>query len=160
MEELLILEIGVKGGGSTAVWKRLFPSASVVGIDIKLRRWLKREPSEDVVVYLQGDQTDAARLAEIAAKHGPFDLVIDDGSHVSDHVAGTLRLLLPHVRAGGIYVIEDTHSSVRKPGAWRSNEQNGEDIWPDLRWPCSSACGAAWLRRRRQARSWHPRCRE
>jgi predicted O-methyltransferase YrrM len=131
-EPASILEIGVKGGGSTAVWKRLFPNASVVGIDIKLRRWLTREPSEDGVVYLQGDQTDTARLDEIAAKHGPFDLVIDDGSHVSDHVAGTLRLLLPHVRAGGIYVIEDTHSSVRKPGAWRSNEQYGEDIWPDF----------------------------
>lgn len=131
-EPASILEIGVKGGGSTAVWKGLFPNASVVGIDIKLRRWLTREPSDDGVVYLQGDQTDAARLEEIATRHGPFDLVIDDGSHVTDHVAGTLRLLLPHVRPGGIYVIEDTHSSVRKPGAWRTNEQYGEDIWPDF----------------------------
>jgi predicted O-methyltransferase YrrM len=131
-EPASILEIGVKGGGSTAIWKGLFPGASVVGVDIKLRRWLTREPSEDGVLYLQGDQTDVARLEEIATKHGPFDLVIDDGSHVTDHVAATLRLLLPHVRPGGIYVIEDTHSSVRKPGAWRTNEQYGEDIWPDF----------------------------
>jgi hypothetical protein len=131
-EPASILEIGVKGGGSTAVWKRLFPGASVVGIDIKLRRWLTRQPSEDGVLYLQGDQTDAASLEDIATRHGPFDLVIDDGSHVTDHVAGTLRLLLPHVRSGGIYVIEDTHSSVRKAGARRTNEQYGEDIWPDF----------------------------
>jgi len=131
-EPTSILEIGVKGGGSAAMWKGLFPSASVVGLDIKLRRWLTRQPSEDGVVYLAGDQTDSARLGEIAAKYGPFDLVIDDGSHVTDHVAGTLRCLLPHVRPGGIYVIEDTHSSLRKPGSTRSNEQYGEDIWPDF----------------------------
>jgi len=131
-EPTSILEIGVKGGGSAAMWKGVFPGASVVGIDIKLRRWLTRQPSVDGVVYLEGDQTDGARLEEIAAKYGPFDLVIDDGSHVTDHVSGTLRCLLPHVRAGGIYVIEDTHSSLRKPGATRSNEQYGEDIWPDF----------------------------
>src|SRR4029453_329715 len=131
-EPTSILEIGVKGGGSAAMWKGLFPSASVVGLDIKLRRWPTRQPPEDGVVFLGGDKTDSGRLGEIAAKYGPFDLVIDDGSHVTDHVAGTLRSLLPHVRPGGIYVIEDTHSSLRKPGAKRSNEQYGEDIWPDF----------------------------
>ena len=131
-EPTSILEIGVKGGGSTACWKALFPGASVVGLDIKLRRWLTQQPSEDGVVYLQGDQTDVARLEEIATRYGPFDLVIDDGSHVTDHVAGTLRCLLPHVRPGGAYVIEDTHSSLRKPGSTGSTEHFGEDIWPDF----------------------------
>ena len=131
-EPTSILEIGVKGGGSTAIWKALFPGASVVGIDIKLRRWLTSEPSADGVVFLEGDQTDVARLEEIAARYGPFDIVIDDGSHVTNHVAGTLRCLLPHVRPGGLYIIEDTHSSVRKPGATKSTEQYGEDIWPDF----------------------------
>jgi hypothetical protein len=36
------------------------------------------------------------------------------------------------VRPGGAYVIEDTHSSMRKPGATGSTEQYGEDIWPDF----------------------------
>ena len=129
-EPTSILEIGVKGGGSTAIWKALFPGASVVGLDIKLRRWLTSEPSADGVVYLQGDQTDVARLEEIAAHYGPFDVVIDDGSHVTDHVGCTLRCLLPHVRPGGAYVIEDTHSSVRKPDSTGSIEHFGEDIWP------------------------------
>ena len=131
-EPASILEIGVKGGGSTAIWKALFPGASVVGIDIKLRRWLTSQPSADGVVFLEGDQTDVARLEQIAARYGPFDIVIDDGSHVTSHVAGTLRCLLPHVRSGGLYIIEDTHSSVRKPGAKKSTEQYGEDIWPDF----------------------------
>lgn len=127
-----ILEIGVKGGGSTAIWKALFPEASVVGIDIKFRRWLTSQPPGDGAVFLEGDQTDMARLKEIAAQYGPFDVVIDDGSHVSDHVAGTLRCLLPHVRPGGVYIIEDTHSSITKPGDIGLAGQYGEDIWPDF----------------------------
>jgi len=63
-EPTSIVEIGVKRGGSAAMWKGLFPSASVVGLDIKLRRWLTRQPSEDGVLYLEGDQTDAERLRE------------------------------------------------------------------------------------------------
>jgi hypothetical protein len=115
-----ILEIGVKGGGSTAFWKQLFPSATVVGLDLDIRPRLHG----DGVIYVKGDQSDAAHLTALAAEHGPFDLVIDDGSHVSDHQTVSLRTLLGHVRAGGVYVIEDVHENL-KP-------EKGQDIWPDF----------------------------
>ncbi len=124
-----ILEIGVKGGGSTALWKALFRSATVVGIDIKLRPGLA-EPSPDGVIYLQADQTDVKRLREIAGQYGPFDLVIDDGSHVTDHQAVSIRELLPHVRPGGVYVVEDIHASVKT--ASTREVDFGEDIWADF----------------------------
>jgi len=147
-----ILEIGVKGGGSTALWKTLFPTALVIGMDIKLRPWLTAQPSEDGVVYLKGDQTDIARLREIAAAHGPFDLVIDDGSHVTDHQETTLRALLPTVRPGGFYVVEDTHASVKQSEA--RGLEFGTDIWGDFtvavmqklrRAPCEPASPGLWL---------------
>jgi cephalosporin hydroxylase len=125
-----ILEIGVKGGGSTALWKALFPAATVVGLDIKLRPSLTGEPSADGVVYLKGDQTDVARLREIAAAHGPFDLVIDDGSHVNEHQETTIRALLPTVRPGGFYVVEDIHASVKESDA--RDVSFGADIWADF----------------------------
>jgi cephalosporin hydroxylase len=123
-----VLEIGVKGGGSTAFWKALFPSATVVGLDLKLR-WLSGT-SDDGVIYLQGDQTDAARLREIADQYGPFDLVIDDGSHVAAHQATTIRALLPRVQAGGFYVIEDIHASVKESST--RPVDYGDDIWADF----------------------------
>lgn len=125
-----VFEIGVKGGGSTAFWKALFPAAAVVGMDIKLQRSLASEPSEDGVIYLQGDQTDAARLNEIADRYGPFDVVIDDGSHVTDHQAMTMRCLLRRVRPGGVYVIEDINASVKKPSSHAVDY--GADIWSDF----------------------------
>jgi cephalosporin hydroxylase len=126
-----ILEIGVKGGGSTAFWKALFPSAVVVGMDIKLRPWLRSEPSADGVIYVEGDQTDVPRLTAIANQYGPFDIVIDDGSHISAHQETTLRALLPHVRDGGLYVVEDVHATRKKADAERQVDF-GEDIWPDF----------------------------
>jgi cephalosporin hydroxylase len=124
-----ILEIGVKGGGSTAFWKALFPSAIVVGLDLKLR-WLQADASDDGVIYLQGDQTDVSRLREVADQYGPFDLVIDDGSHVTEHQAATLRTLLPRVRSGGFYVIEDIHTSVKEANS--RPVDYGDDIWADF----------------------------
>lgn len=125
-----ILEIGVKGGGSTAFWKTLFQSATVVGVDIKLRPGLAAEPSPDGVIYVQGDQTDVKRLREIAGRYGPFDVVIDDGSHVTDDQAVTIRELLPHVEPGGVYVVEDIHAAVKT--ASTRDVDFGEDIWADF----------------------------
>ena len=126
-----ILEIGVKGGGSTALWKALFPSATVVGLDIKLRSWLADGPSSDGVVYVEGDQTDVPRLRALAREYGPFDLVIDDGSHVPRHQETSLRALLPHVRTGGVYVVEDIQTGV-KPAAEGRAVDYGEDVWADF----------------------------
>lgn len=125
-----VLEIGVKGGGSTAFWKALYPAATVVGLDLKLRPWLRTEPSVDGVVYVESDQTDVERLRQIAAQYGPFDLVIDDGSHVTTDQATTLRALLGSVRPGGFYVIEDIHATVKATSS--RDVDFGEDIWADF----------------------------
>ena len=126
-----IFEIGVKGGGSTAFWKTLFPAAVVVGLDLKLRWGLASEPSDDGVIYVQGDQTDTAALAGIAKRHGPFDVVIDDGSHVVEHQVITMRALLPHVRHGGLYVVEDINTGLKEAGTATSVDY-GEDVWADF----------------------------
>ena len=115
-----MLEIGVKGGGSTAFWKQLFPGATVVGLDIDLRPHL----GGDGVIYIKGDQSNATELTALADQYGPFDLVIDDGSHESAHQTVSLRTLLSRVRSGGLYVIEDVHENL-KP-------EKGDDIWPDF----------------------------
>jgi predicted O-methyltransferase YrrM len=125
-----ILEIGVKGGGSVAFWKALYPDAEVVGLDIKLRAWLRSAPSADGVIYLQGDQCDIGRLSDVAEQHGPFDLVIDDGSHVSRDQATTIRALLPRVQSGGFYVIEDTHTALKEQNS--RDVEYGPDIWNDF----------------------------
>lgn len=105
-----VLEIGVggyrapgAGGESLRMWKHYFRRGLIYGLDI----FDKTDLSESRLRVLQGDQGDAGFLDSLARQYGPFDIVIDDGSHISNHILTSFRALFPHVRPGGIYVIED-----------------------------------------------------
>ncbi|HEY5381009.1 MAG TPA: class I SAM-dependent methyltransferase [Acidobacteriaceae bacterium] len=113
-QHLNLLEIGVGGeamvdygGASLRMWKRFFPNARIVGIDIFDKRHFS-EPRIDVRIC---DQTDAQALRKLSEEYGGFDIIIDDGSHVNEHVIGTFRTLFPLLRPNGIYAIEDTQTS-------------------------------------------------
>ena len=52
----------------------------------------------------------------------PFDVIIDDGSHVNEHQIITAEYLMPHVkRGGGVYIIEDIMSACK---TWKANMGN------------------------------------
>ncbi|NEE14157.1 class I SAM-dependent methyltransferase [Streptomyces sp. SID7499] len=109
-----ILEIGIGGygnatlgGESLRMWKRYFPRGLVFGVDI----FDKSAVDEQRITTLRADQNDPQALIEVEEKYGPFDLVIDDGSHVNGHVRTSLETLFPRLRAGGLYVIEDLWTS-------------------------------------------------
>lgn len=111
---ITLLEIGIggyadpgKGGASLRMWKAYFPQARIYGLDLEDKSAL----AEDRITILRGDQGDSLFLEELATCHGPFDVIIDDGSHRCEHVITSFRALFPHVRDGGIYAIEDLQTS-------------------------------------------------
>ncbi|MEO6081333.1 MAG: class I SAM-dependent methyltransferase [Steroidobacteraceae bacterium] len=106
---LKFLEIGVFDGGSLDFWRRYFGAqATIVGIDIN-PECAQRVTSPNFVRI--GSQDDPAFLARISEEFGPFDIVLDDGSHLGWHQIASFKELFPRVKAGGLYVIEDTHTS-------------------------------------------------
>lgn len=113
-EEFVLLEIGIggakregKGGKSLRMWKHFFPRATIVGLDIEDKSFVAAPRIE---VY-QGDQTDEALLRRIVAEQGVPRVVIDDGSHRSEHVRATFAVLFPLLADDGVYAIEDTQTS-------------------------------------------------
>jgi demethylmacrocin O-methyltransferase len=111
--QVTVLEIGVGGyddpdlgGASLRMWKHYFWRGQVYGLDI----YPKHGITEPRLRTIQGDQGDADALAGIAKRYGPFDVVIDDGSHFSEHVRTSFATLFPLLRPGGRYVIEDMQS--------------------------------------------------
>ena len=99
-----VLEVGVQSGGSLLLWCDVWPELElVVGVDMAE----PTGPLSNKIVFYKADQTDEGRLQEIAGRHGPFDLVIDDASHVGDKSWRTFQALWPHVRSEGIYAVED-----------------------------------------------------
>jgi cephalosporin hydroxylase len=109
-----LLEIGIGGyqfaklgGASLAMWADYFPRGQILGIDVSAKT-LDIGPR---VVVRQGSQDDAAFLTRMSAEHGPFDIVIDDGSHVPAHVTASFHILFPLLADGGLYVIEDVQTT-------------------------------------------------
>lgn len=99
-----LLEIGVWEGASLQMWSRAFPQGLIVGVDLDLSRVKKPLPPN--VATLQGSQDDRAFLAHVAL-HGPFDVILDDGSHLPEHQRASFDALWPHVTPGGLYIVED-----------------------------------------------------
>jgi SAM-dependent methyltransferase len=105
-----VLEYGVAHGASISYLSGRFAKAKVVGCDIlsPLPDW----PVSPRIEYVTLDQGDNATLVDLFERFPePFDVVIEDGSHEPVHQRNCLVLTLPHVRPGGIYVLEDLHTS-------------------------------------------------
>lgn len=118
-----LLEIGVSNGGSLEIWRKYLPAGSeIVGIDVNPECG-RLTFSEGIEVFV-GDASDRATLDGILGDR-TFDIIIDDGSHRSDHIVATFEALFPRLRGGGKFVVEDLHASYwedfgggfRKPGA-------------------------------------------
>jgi SAM-dependent methyltransferase len=107
-----VLEIGLAQGGSLHLWRDyLGAGAKIVGLDLDPS--CKRFEVDGFPIYI-GDQSDPSLLNRIAEEHGPFDIVIDDGSHISAHQIATFQTLFPRVKYSGVYVCEDLHTSYWK----------------------------------------------
>ena len=77
-----VLEIGVFQGHSLTMWEEYFPKAEVVGVDIDPTAAQHARGRVHIEI---ADQSSSSDLERIATKHGPFDLIIDDGSHIWSH---------------------------------------------------------------------------
>ncbi|KAA9166500.1 class I SAM-dependent methyltransferase [Amycolatopsis acidicola] len=108
-----VLEIGIggedhePGGASLKMWKRYFHRGLVFGVDL----FDKSVLDQPRLTTLVADQRVAGELTAIGERYGPFDVIIDDGSHVAEDIRTSFHALLPFLRDDGIYVIEDLQTS-------------------------------------------------
>lgn len=107
-----LVEIGIgdwpgAGGRSLLAWRAFFPFATIVGCDLLDKQGLAR-PGTRIRRMSQGSRED---LLALLAAEAPFDIVIDDGSHLSEHQLLTFRVLFDGLKDGGLYVIEDVQTS-------------------------------------------------
>ena len=118
-EKLRVLEIGIgaigaqwdarivhgrnKGGASIKMWYDYFPNAAIFAIDINPATYLDNDRISTFIV----DQSKQIDLKHFIAGQQPFDVIIDDGSHIASHQQLTLSMLFPHLNNHGCYIIED-----------------------------------------------------
>jgi FkbM family methyltransferase len=88
------------------MWEEYFPNAEIYGFDIDENC---KQYEEGRVKIIIGDQSNTDHLSSLP---DDFDIIIDDGSHVEEHVLKSLDYLFQHkLKIGGIYVIEDLLTS-------------------------------------------------
>ena len=108
-----LLELGVggydspMGGESLLMWAAYFPRGRIFGIDIADKTHL----SAGRVTVFKCSQTDRDSLTRLCIQAGPFDYIIDDGSHVNRDQIESFGILWPFVKNGGAYVVEDIQTS-------------------------------------------------
>ena len=100
-----LLEIGVQDGGSLEIWQKALPPGSVIlGLDVDPR-------VGDIgfgagISVLIADASDVSGLGALMQDRS-FDIIIDDGSHVSADIVSTFETLFPRLKPGGCYIMED-----------------------------------------------------
>ena len=110
-KKLKILEIGIADGKSLLTWSDYFKNSIIIGIDIhKINAGEKKLDRENIRIH-QGSQSDVKFVNEIIKEYGSFDIIIDDGSHLSNDVKKSFHLLFPYLNNDGLYVVEDIQTS-------------------------------------------------
>ncbi|MCF4102124.1 class I SAM-dependent methyltransferase [Gillisia sp. M10.2A] len=126
-KKIKMLEIGVGGyknpylgGNSLRMWKSYFPLAKIFSFDIYDKSFLQ----ERRINIFKGSQIDEAFLDELMQNVGEPTIIIDDGSHINNHVIKTFEILFPKLKLGGIYVVEDIQTSYWEEKGGSSLELN------------------------------------
>ena len=95
---------GYRTGASLFMWEEFFPNADIYALD-----------NMTEILINQGrihsrwcDQGSEESLKQVMPFLGrDFDLIVDDGSHIPEHQALTVRVFAPLLSSRGIYVVED-----------------------------------------------------
>ena len=105
-----ILEIGIgghnklyQGGDSLLALSHFYNKSEIYGADIINKDFLNSRNIKTLIL----DQGNSENLKDIGKKYGPFDLIIDDGSHFANHQKISFENLFEYLADEGFYIIED-----------------------------------------------------
>ncbi|MGO4441566.1 hypothetical protein [Rhizobium sp. RAF56] len=106
-----LLEIGVMNGGSLEIWRKYFAKAeAIVGCDINPDcSQLRFE--DNVIEVIVGDSNSDETQSKILSCSSKYDIIIDDGSHMSSDIVRSFARYFGNLAEGGIYIAEDLHCS-------------------------------------------------
>jgi 23S rRNA U2552 (ribose-2'-O)-methylase RlmE/FtsJ len=114
-----MLEIGIAKGASLKMWNEYFDykcQIHAIDIDDKMK-FLDRN---NLHIHI-GDQKDIEFL-EKDFRDIEFDFIVDDGSHRMIDQQISFKILWDKLKSGGLYVIEDLHTSLI-PSFYSSNPE-------------------------------------
>ena len=141
---LNVLEIGVERGSSLKMQKEYFKNSNIYGIEKNISV-VDKDLVKECIIF-EGDQTDIKFLKKVCdSVEDGFDIIIDDGSHITSDQVETFEYLFKKMNSGGIYIIEDLQTSYRKsykkgkhPNAIKYFQKRVNDVFFNGKFKCNS----------------------
>lgn len=90
-EVLDFLEIGIDRGASLRMWRNYFENTTIVGADFNPNTLNNEERIETIFV-------DQSKREDLKKLQKPWDVIIDDGSHIPEEQQITIAMLFPYVK--------------------------------------------------------------
>jgi SAM-dependent methyltransferase len=120
-DPIRLLEIGICTGGSLMAWAEYFtsPESLIVGLDVTF---------DHLVFDFSSHSRIRAHLMDARVQvppDGPFDFIIDDGSHYLNDQVRSFLLLKNHLKPGGLYIIEDVYTEDEALALLRLGKMHG-----------------------------------
>lgn len=107
----VVVEVGICYGGSAEMWQKYFgEGATIIGIDVDNKSF-QPEAQTPGCIQVRGDQADPKFWEEFFTTYPEVDIFIDDGGHHQFQQISTLNCAWPHIKEGGVFLCEDTHTS-------------------------------------------------
>ena len=126
-----ILEIGIgghdleyQGGASLLALNYFFNKSKIYGLDLMNKEFLN---TKRITTFI-ASQNDKKELERIGKKNGPFDIIIDDGSHFVNHQLTSFKVLYKYLNNDGLYIIEDLSGSYKKSSNGDPNLSSKKNI--------------------------------
>lgn len=99
-----VLEIGVWKGNSLRTWREYFTKAKIYGMDVS-KEYLEGEIDGCVFVEMDALSDEAV---EWGKANGPFDLIIEDSSHIQTETVRMFDVWFQwFLKSGGVYIVDD-----------------------------------------------------
>jgi hypothetical protein len=108
-----VFELGICGpcnwfpakitGASLHMWRDFFPNAEIGGCDIESSFLV----SDDRIWSVKADETKPEELVAALKIGGSYDLIIDDAIHDPMPQLVAAKAMVPFLKSGGLYAIED-----------------------------------------------------
>lgn len=127
-----MIEVGILDGGSTIYWQDRYRPNRLLTFDIEpdaphLVRYLQRHDLTGIVrTHFGVSQNNRSAIQDAIAEdmvEPVLDLIIDDASHQYGETRATVEILLPFLRPGGAYIIEDW--------AWGHHVTWPREVWTE-----------------------------
>ena len=109
-KEINFCEIADLTGDSLRIWEKYFPKANILGLNINAPDGFNEKKGR--VRIDKFDQSNKKSLKKYSKQIESQDIILDDGSHKMRDQQITFAKFFRRLKPGGIYIIEDLHTSL------------------------------------------------